>query len=129
MTANTSNPDNPFVPTLPRASFSRLSVYKQCPLQYKFKYLDKKCWNKYRQDELAPYLRKGKKIQSYASTLGIIFNGEDAVNYLKVDNYLQYQDYKKMSIKRFIERKIIAVFRKIKNYLEYFVCRIKNEGK
>jgi len=30
-----------FTPTLPRASYSRLSVYKQCPKQYKLKYIDK----------------------------------------------------------------------------------------
>lgn len=93
-----------------------------------FKDLDIRCWEKYNRNELSPYLRKGKKIQSYASTLGIIFNGTNAINSLKVENYFKYQDYKKKSLKRFIGRKILGLFRKITNYIEYFRYKMQDDG-
>lgn len=56
----------------------------------KFSYLDKKCWDILGGPGEAPYLRKGSKIDSYASTVGVVFNKHEPVNKLALSNYKEY---------------------------------------
>jgi len=57
-----------------------------------FKYLDKSCWKeqgKYIEfKDWGPYLRRGNKNRSYSSTLGVIFNADDATTFIGRNSYL-----------------------------------------
>jgi hypothetical protein len=55
-----------------------------------FSFLDKDCWSKLASHGEAPYIRKGKNINSYASTVAVIFNEENAINKLALENYQSY---------------------------------------
>jgi len=74
----------------------------------KFKELDKNCWEKLKGTGEAPYLRKGKKINSYASTLAVIFNQKNSLNFRAIKNYLEYSERKRETLLR----KIVRVLRK-----------------
>ena len=77
-----------------------------------FRFLDDKCQKALKDRGEAPYLRKGQKIESYASTVGVIFNGSDAVNQRVLLNYQEYLKQKdKIGIKKFIKE----IFRRMLN--------------
>lgn len=73
----------------------------------RFMYLDKNCWKKLKNKGENQYIRKGKKIDSYASTLGVIFNDKKAVNITNKSNYLKYySESKKITLKKYIINKL-----------------------
>lgn len=57
----------------------------------KFSYLDKPCWEKLDSDKEQPYLRKGQEINSYGSTLGVIFNKDNTLTQPQVRNFEEYR--------------------------------------
>ena len=56
-----------------------------------FSGLDQDCWKKMDSESEAPYTRKGKKIESYGSTLAIIFNEKNTLIDQSIKNYRQYR--------------------------------------
>lgn len=55
----------------------------------KFRHLDEPCWE-HLDNSWAPYLRKDEKIESYASTFGVFFNGDEPIDSLREDNYRKF---------------------------------------
>jgi predicted O-methyltransferase YrrM len=59
-----------------------------------FCHLDDPCWD-HLDDGWGPYLRKGEQIESYASTFGVFFNGDNPIDSLKEDNYRKFLEWNK----------------------------------
>lgn len=55
----------------------------------KFRHLDEPCWEQL-DNSWAPYLRKDEEIESYASTFGVFFNGDEPIDSLREDNYRKF---------------------------------------
>ena len=69
---------------LPTFSYSKIEVFKNCPLQYKFKYMDKK----YSQDTSIA-LELGSLCHYVLETKGKMIASGQAVDYDKLNNILQ----------------------------------------
>ena len=65
-----------------------------------FRNLDDSCWEKLKDTDEAPYYRKGKKINSYASTLGVFFNSENPIRKLVYKNYLSNLEQQKPTLQK-----------------------------
>jgi len=65
----------------------------------KFSFVDNKCWeiiNTYKDYRYSsPYIRDGQRVDSYFATLGVIFNGDNAINKQVYDKYFETEKQNK----------------------------------
>lgn len=81
-----------------------------------FSYLDRGCWDVLEDFDEAPYLRKGDEVDSYASTVGVIFNAPEPVNERTFLNYEEY--YKKMNDLNFGQLIYPVIPTKVKSFIK-----------
>ncbi|AUV84143.1 hypothetical protein C2R22_21420 (plasmid) [Salinigranum rubrum] len=73
----------------------------------KFSHLDDSCWEVLG-DDWAPYLRKGEEIESYASTFGVFFNGDQPIDPLREDNYRKFLQWHECDLQSHVKSAIKA---------------------
>ncbi len=64
-----------------------------------FKSIDDNCWEILEGTGEAPYQRYGKKVASYASTVGVFFNSDQPLVKTAYDNYRSYYESQKPTLK------------------------------
>jgi len=90
--------------------------------------LDAPCWDMLKDHGEVPYVRKGKKMQSYASTVAVFFGGNDAVRNDVLENYTNYYAHRaqrglKKTVREYVARHpklarpAFELYRKIKSAL------------
>lgn len=90
-----------------------------------FRKLDTDCWEKLEKHWERPYIRWNIKIDSYASTIAVVFNDENVTNKTIYNNFINYYKHKnKISLWKFLSTKlnndwiIYKVLLKIKNLIK-----------
>ena len=73
-----------------------------------FRHLDDPCWD-HLDDSWAPYLRKGEEVESYASTFGVFFNGDEPIDSLREDNYRKFLGWHECDLQSHIKNAIATV--------------------
>jgi len=73
-----------------------------------FRHLDDPCWE-HLDDSWAPYLRKGEEVESYASTFGVFFNGDEPIDSLREDNYRKFLGWHECDLQSHIKNAIATV--------------------
>ena len=73
-----------------------------------FRHLDDPCWE-HLDDSWAPYLRKGEEIESYASTFGVFFNGDEPIDSLREDNYRKFLGWQECDLQSHVKTAIASV--------------------
>ncbi len=91
-----------------------------------FSYLDKEAWENKKKRGWYPYMRNGKKMKSYSSTLGVIFNTKNSVNKRKEKKFLESLKNKSLPNNSFFNsRRFYKISKKLIYFIPFYVFQFK----